>query len=88
MGINRYIGRRPIFAFGNSDGDHQMLQWTAAGPGRGSGIVHHTDAEREWAYDRESHIGKLDKAWDEALAKGWTVVDMKKEWSRIYPYDK
>jgi len=88
-GINRFIGRRPVLAFGNSDGDHQMLQWTAAGPGRRFvGIVHHTDAEREWAYDRESHIGKLDKAWDEALAKGWTVVDMKKEWNRVYPYDK
>ena len=89
VGINRFIGRRPVFAFGNSDGDHQMLQWTAAGSGRRFvGIVHHTDADREWAYDRESHVGKLDKAWDEALAKGWTVVDMKKEWSRIYPYDK
>ena len=89
VGINRHIGRRPIFAFGNSDGDHQMLQWTAAGPGRRfMGVVHHTDAEREWAYDRTSHIGKLDKAWDEAVAKGWTVVDMKGEWSRIYPFDK
>jgi phosphoglycolate phosphatase-like HAD superfamily hydrolase len=88
-GINRFIGRRPVFAFGNSDGDHQMLQWTTARKGRSfCGIVHHTDAEREWAYDRESHIGKLDKAWDEALAKGWTVVDMKKEWNRVYPYDK
>jgi phosphoglycolate phosphatase-like HAD superfamily hydrolase len=89
VGINRFIGRRPILAFGNSDGDHQMLQWTAAGSGRRFvGIVHHTDADREWAYDRESHVGKLDKALDEALAKGWTVVDMKKEWSRIYPFDK
>ena len=89
VGINRHIGRRPILAFGNSDGDLQMLQWTAAGSGRRfMGIVHHTDAEREWAYDRTSHIGKLDKAWDEAVAKGWTVVDMKNEWSRIYPYDK
>ncbi len=89
VGINRHIGRRPVFAFGNSDGDHQMLQWTAAGAGRRFiGIVHHTDAEREWAYDRTSHIGKLDKAWDEAVAKGWTVVDMKTEWSRIYPFDK
>jgi phosphoserine phosphatase len=78
VGINRFIGRRPIFAFGNSDGDQQMLQWTAAGSGpRFMGIVHHTDAEREWAYDRTSHIGKLDKAWDEAMAKGWIVVDMK-----------
>ena len=69
VGINRFIGRRPIFAFGNSDGDLQMLQWTAAGDGaRFMGIVHHTDAEREWAYDRKSHIGKLDKALDEAHA--------------------
>jgi phosphoserine phosphatase len=89
VGINRHIGRRPVFAFGNSDGDQQMLQWTAAGAGRRFvGIVHHTDAEREWAYDRTSHIGKLDKAWDEAVAKGWTVVDMKSEWGRIYPFDK
>jgi phosphoglycolate phosphatase-like HAD superfamily hydrolase len=89
VGINRFIGRRPILAFGNSDGDQQMLQWTAAGPGRRfMGIVHHTDGEREWAYDRTSHIGKLDKAWDEAVAKGWTVVDMKKDWKRIYPYEK
>ncbi len=89
VGINRFIGRRPVFAFGNSDGDHEMLQWTAAGAGRRfMGIVHHTDAEREWAYDRESPIGKLDKAWDEARVKGWTVVDMKKEWRRIYPFDK
>ncbi len=70
-GINRFIGRRPIFAFGNSDGDHQMLQWTAAGPGaRFVGIVHHTDAAREYSYDRESKIGKLDKAWDEAMQRG------------------
>jgi hypothetical protein len=89
VGINRFIGRRPVLAFGNSDGDQQMLQWTAAGPGhRLMGIVHHTDADREWAYDRQSHIGKLDKALDEALAKGWTVVDMKKDWKRIYPFDK
>jgi hypothetical protein len=89
VGINRFIGRRPVLAFGNSDGDHQMLQWTAAGSGRRfMGLVHHTDAEREWAYDRQSHIGKLDKALDEALAKGWTVVDMKKDWKRLYPYDK
>jgi len=87
VGINRFIGRRPVLAFGNSDGDHQMLQYTAAGQGpRFMGLVHHTDAEREWAYDRESHIGKLDKALDEALAKGWTVVDMKKDWNRIYPF--
>jgi phosphoglycolate phosphatase-like HAD superfamily hydrolase len=86
VGINRFIGRRPILAFGNSDGDHQMLQWTAAGGGaRFIGIVHHTDAEREWAYDRNSHIGKLDKALDEAVAKGWTVVDMKRDWRQVFP---
>ena len=89
VGINRFIGRRPVLAFGNSDGDQQMLQWTMAGEGRRlAGIVHHTDAEREWAYDRESHIGKLDKALDEALARGWTVVDMKKDWKRVYPFEK
>ena len=87
-GINRFIGRRPILAFGNSDGDHQMLQWTAAGGGaRFMGLVHHTDAEREYAYDRQSHIGKLDKALDEANAKGWTVVDMKGEWKRIFAFE-
>jgi hypothetical protein len=87
VGINHFIGRRPILAFGNSDGDQQMLEWTAAGSGRRfMGIVHHTDADREWAYDRTSPIGKLDKAWDEAVAKGWTVVDMKKDWKRIYPF--
>ena len=85
-GINTFIGRRPIFAFGNSDGDQQMLEWTAAGNGsRFMGLVHHTDAEREWAYDRKSHIGKLDKAWDEAVAKGWTVVSMKDDWKTIFP---
>jgi phosphoglycolate phosphatase-like HAD superfamily hydrolase len=89
IGIQKFIGRRPIFAFGNSDGDHQMLQWTAAGSGlRFMGLVHHTDAEREWAYDRTSHIGKLDKALDEANAKGWTVVDMKKDWKRIFPFEE
>jgi hypothetical protein len=89
VGINRFIGRRPILAFGNSDGDHQMLQWTAAGSGRRlMGLVHHTDAEREWAYDRQSHIGKLDKALDEALQRNWTVVDMKADWKRIYPFEK
>ena len=85
-GINRFIGRRPIFAFGNSDGDLQMLQWTVAGAGaRFAGLVHHTDAEREYAYDRQSKIGKLDKALDEATAKGWTVVDMKQDWKTVFP---
>lgn len=87
VGINQYIGRRPIFAFGNSDGDLQMLQWTTlATEGKHfAGIVHHTDGEREFAYDRESHVGRLDKALIEAEQYGWTVVDMKKEWKVIYP---
>jgi len=86
IGIQQHIGRRPIAAFGNSDGDLQMLQWTAAGPGaRFCLYVHHTDAAREFAYDRESHIGKLDKGLDEAAAKGWTVVSMKNDWKTIYP---
>jgi phosphoglycolate phosphatase-like HAD superfamily hydrolase len=86
VGIQRHIGRRPIAAFGNSDGDLQMLQWTAAGSGaRFCMYVHHTDAEREWAYDRKSPIGKLDKGLDEAKAKGWTIVSMKDDWKRIYP---
>jgi hypothetical protein len=86
VGINKFIGRRPIFAFGNSDGDLQMLQWTTAGDGpRFAGLVHHTDADREYAYDRDSKIGKLDKAWDEAQQKGWTVVDMKNDWKTIFP---
>ncbi len=85
IGIQKHIGRRPLAAFGNSDGDLEMLQWTAAGPGpRFALIVHHTDAEREWAYDRRSNIGALDKAWDEAQAKGWTVVDMKRDWKKVF----
>jgi hypothetical protein len=86
VGIHRHIGRRPIAAFGNSDGDLQMLQWTAAGAGaRLCLYVHHTDAEREWAYDRQSHVGKLDEGLDEARAKGWTVVDMKRDWASVFP---
>jgi hypothetical protein len=86
VGINRFIGRYPIFAFGNSDGDLQMLQRTAAHPvARFMGIVHHTDAEREYAYDRNSRIGRLDKALDEAKKRGWTVVDMKADWKTIFP---
>jgi phosphoglycolate phosphatase-like HAD superfamily hydrolase len=86
--IDAVIGRRPILAFGNSDGDLQMLQWTAAGPGkRFMGLVHHTDAKREWAYDRQSRIGRLDKALDEAKTRGWTIVDMAAEWRRIYPFE-
>ena len=85
VGIQRQIGRRPIAAFGNSDGDLQMLQWTCIADGaRLCLYVHHTDAEREWAYDRESHIGKLDKGLDEAKTRGWTVVDMKNDWKKIF----
>jgi phosphoglycolate phosphatase-like HAD superfamily hydrolase len=88
VGIQRFIGRRPILAFGNSDGDQQMLQWTAAGDGaRFMGLVRHTDAQREWAYDRQSSVGRLDKALDEAAAKSWTVVDMKRHWTKIYPFE-
>jgi hypothetical protein len=86
VGINQHIGRRPVAAFGNSDGDLEMLQWTAGGTGaRFALIVHHTDAVREWAYDRKSHVGQLDKALDEAQTKGWTIVDMKQDWKVIYP---
>ena len=87
IGINEHIGRRPIAAFGNSDGDLEMLQWTtlgAAGPRFGL-IVHHTDAEREYAYDRQSPIGRLDKVLDEANAKGWTIVSMKDDWKTVFP---
>jgi hypothetical protein len=88
VGIQMHIGRRPIAAFGNSDGDLQMLQWTSAGAGpRFALLVHHTDAEREWAYDRASSIGHLDQALDEAIATGWTVVDMKRDWKKVFPFD-
>lgn len=87
--IDSIIGRRPILAFGNSDGDLQMLQWTLAGKGlRFAGLVHHTDAQREWAYDRQSQVGRLDKALDQARDKGWVVVDMATEWTRIHPFDQ
>lgn len=89
VGIQQHIGRRPIAAFGNSDGDLQMLQYTTAGTGARFGlIVHHTDAAREWAYDRESSIGHLEKALDAAPANGWTVVDMKNDWKVIYPTEQ
>ena len=89
VGIMSHIGRRPILAFGNSDGDLEMLQWTAAGSGaRFVGIVHHTDAAREWAYDRQSSVGKLDKALDQAQASGWTVVDMKLDWKLVFPFQQ
>lgn len=86
VGIQRHIGKRPIMAFGNSDGDFQMLEWTTSGEGaRFGGIVHHTDDEREFKYDRESHIGKLDKGLDAAQDQNWAVFDMKKEWKTVYP---
>ena len=86
VGINKFIGRRPVFAAGNSDGDLEMLQWTTAGDGPRFGmIVHHTDAEREYAYDRQSSIGRLDKALDQSEANGWLVVDMKNDWTEIFP---
>lgn len=88
VGIHMHIGRRPIAAFGNSDGDLQMLQWTTAGDGpRFAMIVHHTDAAREWAYDRRSHIGRLDTALTEAGSRGWTVVDMKRDWTRVFAFE-
>src|ERR1700710_2578457 len=87
VGIQMHIGRRPIAAFGNSDGDLQMLEWAKGGGGvRFALIVHHTDAVREWAYDRASSIGHLDKALDAAQAEGWTVVDMKNDWKTIFPF--
>lgn len=89
VGINEHIGRKPIAAFGNSDGDLEMLQWTTMAPGARFGlIVHHTDAEREYAYDRNTEFGRLDKALDAAAENNWTVVDMKNDWKVIYPFEK
>ena len=89
VGIYKFIGRRPIAAFGNFDGDLQMLQWTTAGEGLRFGlVVHHTDAEREYANDRKSAIGRLYKALDAAQKCGWTVVDMKKDWRVVFPFGK
>jgi len=86
VGINEHIGRRPVMAFGNSDGDLQMLEWTAAGSGaRFCLYVHHDDVAREFVYDRTDHLAKLDKGLDEAAAKGWTVVSMKNDWKTVYP---
>lgn len=86
VGIQRHIGRRPIAAFGNSDGDFQMLEWTTSGKGPRLGMfIHHTDAEREFAYDRNSHVGKLAKGLDEAPKRGWTVIGMKNDWRTVYP---
>ncbi len=89
VNINLHIGRRPILAFGNSDGDLEMLQYTTTGSGPRLGlIVHHDDAVREYAYDRQSHVGQLAKALDEAPRRGWVVVSMKNDWSRIFPFDR
>lgn len=86
VGINQHIGRRPIFASGNSDGDFQMLEYTTAGRGARFGLIlHHTDAEREWAYDRDSHIGRLDRGLDEADERGWVVIDMAHDWNTVFP---
>jgi hypothetical protein len=89
VGIHQYIGKRPVFAAGNSDGDYAMLQWTTTANGypRFGMLVHHTDSVREWAYDRQSHIGKLDQGLDDADKYNWTVVDMKADWKQIYPFD-
>lgn len=89
VGINTFIGRRPIFVAGNSDGDYEMLRWVTSGPGPRFGmIVHHTDGDREWAYDRQSPVGKLDKALTEAEQRNWLLVDMKADWRKIYAFDK
>lgn len=88
VGINKHIGKKPVFASGNSDGDLQMLQWTDSNKYKSFQLyVHHTDSVREWAYDRDSHIGKFDKGLDEAKEKGWTVIDMKNDWKIIYPFE-
>lgn len=86
--IQRIIGRKPVLAGGNSDGDLAMLQWTASSQSFLNIYVHHTDSVREWAYDRDSHIGSFDKGWDQAVAEGWTVVDMEKDWKVIYPFEQ
>ncbi|WP_236765663.1 HAD family hydrolase [Agrobacterium tumefaciens] len=89
VGINKFIGRRPIFVAGNSDGDYEMLRWVAGGKKHGFAmIIHHTDADREYAYDRTSPFGKLDKALDEAERRNWLLVDMKADWKKVYSFDK
>jgi hypothetical protein len=86
LGIDTHIGKRPIFVAGNSDGDFQMLEWATTGEGPRFGmIVHHTDAEREWAYDRNSHVGQLARGLDEGPERGWLIVDMAEDWSRVWP---
>jgi hypothetical protein len=86
VGIQRHIGRRPILAFGNSDGDYQMLQWTTAGEGKRLGLLlHHDDAAREYAYDRDGHVGKLDRGLDDAAENGWVIVSMKDDFATVFP---
>lgn len=88
LNIEKIIGKKPIFGAGNSDGDLAMLQWIASGSDKSFLLyVHHTDSIREWAYDRNSHIGKLDKGLDQATREGWTVIDMQKDWKVIYPFE-
>jgi hypothetical protein len=88
LNIQKIIGKKPVFASGNSDGDLQMLQWTASNKHKSFMLyLHHTDSIREWAYDRNSHIGRLDKGLDEAREKGWTVIDMRNDWNLIYPFE-
>jgi phosphoserine phosphatase len=89
VGIQKFIGRRPVMAFGNSDGDFEMLEWTTAGPGPRLGLIlHHDDAVREWAYDRESHVGRLARGLDEAPQRGWVVASMQRDWKRVFPFEK
>jgi len=89
LNIQKIIGKKPVFSSGNSDGDLQMMQWTASNKHKSFMLyLHHTDQEREWAYDRDSHIGKLDKGLDQAIKDGWTVIDMKNDWKVIYPFEK
>jgi hydroxymethylpyrimidine pyrophosphatase-like HAD family hydrolase len=89
VGIQKFIGKRPIAAFGNSDGDFEMLEWTTSAPGARLGlIVHHDDAEREFAYDRNSHVGRLARGLDEGPKRGWTIVSMKNDWRSVYPPEK
>jgi hypothetical protein len=88
VGIHQHIGRRPILAFGNADADMQMIQYTKGGDGPRLGLfLHHTDGEREYAYDRKSHVGTLDHVLDRAQAEDWIIVDMKRDWRRVFPWE-
>ena len=89
VGIQKFVGRRPVMAFGNSDGDFEMLEWTIAGPGPRLGLIlHHDDAVREWAYDRESHVGRLARGLVEAPQRGCVVASMQRDWKRVFPFEK